>query len=586
MTRLSSRRKVRYAVVTAVAATLFVSACSDRESRPERPVGPADLVLTGGRIYTVHEDHPWATTVAVEDGRIAHVGDDSSIEPYIGAGTVVVGLGGKLVLPGFIDTHAHPLLSAGLSYALLLDFSLGPDEILDAVRAYAEANPDREIVLGSGFNALQFGPMGPRKELLDQAIDDRPAMLIDDGGHSAWVNSKMVEELGIGPDTPDPIPGVHFYQRDEDGTPTGWFLESQTIYPALAELGAYDTAAAMDPSNVVYSLLSNGGVTTVFDAGTFSFEELAFEVASTLDRQGTLPFRLVGSHMITHPRQAAGAVERFRELQDRHNGNRFHVGMIKIQNDGTTQAHTAAYLEPYEDVATSGETLLEPSALRELVLEADRADVDLHIHAIGDRAARDALDAIEAARAEDPSRGTRHTIAHLELIDDADLPRFAQLDVIAQTTPAWHSDNGQAVLDTLGASRFERLYRFRELVDDGVRVTFGSDFPASGILGASPLYNMQIGGTRLQLGEDSERIPGGPGQRLSVEELVRGYTLDAAYQLRLDGEVGSLEVGKRADFIVLSQNMFEIPADELSSVSVEARLLDGELVSGSLQSSQ
>jgi predicted amidohydrolase YtcJ len=326
-------------------------------------------------------------------------------------------------------------------------------------------------------------------------------------------------------------------------------------------------------------LLVVGGVTTVFDAGAFSFEAQVLGIAHEMDRQGTLPFRLVASHVITNPRRVDGAVERFLELGRLYDGDRMRVGMIKILNDGTTQALNAAYLEPYETVDSRGTVLLEPEVLRDFVLEADRARIDLHIHAIGDRAARDALDAIEKARRDDPNRGTRHTIAHLELIDDADLPRFAELDVIAQTTPAWHSHNGQEVLEVLGQERFDRLYRFRELLDAGVRVTFGSDFPASGIPGAWPVYNMAIGATRQLPGEP---IQGDAAQRLTIEELVRGYTIDAAYQLRMEDQVGSVEEGKRADLVSLRANIFELPREALFNPLVDATILDGEVVAGVL----
>jgi predicted amidohydrolase YtcJ len=543
------------------------------------PVGPAETVLVGANIYTLNPDMPWATALAITGGQFAHVGDESSVESFVGEETKVVDLEGRLVLPGFIDTHAHPLLSAGLSYALIVDPSLGPQELVEVVRSYAAANPNAEVVLGFGFDASHFGPEGPRKELLDEVVSDRPAMIIDEGSHSAWVNSKLIEVLGIGPDTPDPVPGAHYYQRDEDGVPTGWFIEGETFYAALVELDAFDAVEASNPSSLVYRLIVTGGVTTVFDAGAFSFEEQVLGIAREMDRQGTLPFRLVTSHVITNPRRVEGAVERFLELRRRYDGDRLRVGMIKIVNDGTTQALNAAYLRPYETVDSRGAVLLAPELLRDFVLEADRAQIDLHIHAIGDRAVRDALDAFEVARRDNPNRGTRHTIAHLELIDDADLPRFAEWHVIAQTTPAWHSYNGQEVLEVLGQERFDKLYRFRELLDAGVRVTFGSDFPASGIAGAWPIYNMAIGATRQLPGEP---IQGGAKQRLTIEELVRGYTIDAAYQLRMEDEVGSVEEGKRADLVILRANIFELAPEELFSPLVDATILDGEVVAGVL----
>lgn len=549
------------------------------------PLPPADLVLTGGTVYTVAEAAPRATALAIRDGEIVYVGDDDGVARFVGPNTQLVELDGRLVLPGFIDTHAHPVQSAGLSYALRLSSALSPDDVLIQVEAYAARNPDREFVLGFGFDETAFGPDGPRRELLDGVISDRPVILIDAGGHSAWVNSAALAEFGIDASTPDPIPGRHYYQRDPDGTPTGWLVESQAYMPHLAALGAFDAASAARPNNLVYGLFSSVGITTVYDAGMSSFEVQALEALAEMDRQGLLRFRVVASHQIQHPDQVAGAVLRFAELQRLYDGDRLRMGMIKIHNDGTTEAHTAAYLEPYTDVpSTSGAVLLEPSMLNPFVVAIDRAGIDIHIHALGDRAVRQALDAIALARAENPDADTRHTLAHVEQITDADVPRFAALDVTAQTTPYWYSADYTDQELVIGPERMLRLYRLQDLTESGARVTYGSDFPATGsdLLSMSPLWNIEAGATRQAIGDPNAPILGGVGARTSVEDMVRGYTLDAAHQLHMEDQVGSIEVGKRADLVVLGSNIFELPLHEIHQTPVDATLVDGVLTSGSL----
>ncbi len=549
------------------------------------PLQPADLVLTGGTIHTVAEAMPRATTVAIRDGEIVYVGDADGVERFVGPETETVDLGGRLVLPGFIDTHAHPVQAAGLAYALRVSSSVSPADVVLQVEAYAARYPDRAFVLGFGFDETAFGPDGPRREMLDSVVSDRPVILIDQGGHSAWVNSAALAEFGIDASTPDPIPGRHYYQRDPDGTPTGWLVESQAYMPHLAALGAFDATAAARPNNLVYGLFSSVGITTVYDAGMSSFEAEALEALADMDRRGLLPFRVVASHQIQHPDQVASAIERFAELRSTFDGDLLHMGMIKIHNDGTTEARTAAYLEPYTDVpSSSGAVLLDPSVLNPFVVAIDRAGIDVHIHAIGDRAVREALDAIALARAENPDADTRHTLAHVEQITDADVPRFAALDVTAQTTPYWYSSDYAGQELVIGPERMMRLYRLQELIESGARVTYGSDFPATGeeLLSMSPLWNIEAGATRQAIGDPSAPILGGVGARTSVEDMVRGYTLDAAHQLHMEDQVGSLEVGKRADLVVLAGNIFELPLHEIHQTGVDATMVDGEVVSGSL----
>lgn len=544
---------------------------------------PADLILVGADIHTVADARPLASAIAVRDGVIVYVGDDAHASRFMGPSTHVVDLGGRLVLPGFIDTHAHPFQAAGLSYALTLTSELSPPEVLERVAAYAENNPTRAFLVGFGFDETAFGPAGPRAELLDGVVGDRPVILIDAGGHSAWVNTAALEAFGIDASTPDPIPGRHYYQRDPDGSPTGWLVESQAYMPHLAALGAYDVTAAARPNNLVYAVFSSVGVTTVYDAGMSSFEPDALEVAADLDRRGALRFRVVASHMIQHPSQVAGAIARFAELREMYAGNRLHVGMIKIHNDGTTEARTAAYLAPYTDVPdSSGAVLLEPAELNPFVVAADRAGIDLHIHAIGDRTVRQALDAIALARSANPGADTRHTLAHVEQITVEDVPRFAALDVTAQTTPYWFAEDYTEQALVIGEARVQRLYRISELLETGARVTFGSDFPATGeeFFAMSPLWNIEAGATRQAIGEPNAPILGGPGSRVSVEAMVRGYTVDAAYQLHMEDEIGSLEVGKRADLVVLGGNIFEVPLHEIHAARVLVTMVDGELVHG------
>ncbi|MCP5068520.1 MAG: amidohydrolase [bacterium] len=568
-------RLAKFSLSLAIAAQL----CSCASPPVDGP--GAAHVFVDGAVYTLDPAQPWVSAVVVAEGRIAYAGEDQRALEFVGRETIVHDLHGRMLLPGFIDAHAHPMMAAGGgSDSLQIDPDDDADAIKKAVARYARKHPDVAVVMGFGFGAAQFGPDGPDKRVLDAAVSDRPVILVDEGGHSAWGNSRAFEVLRIDRDTPDPIPGAHYYKRDARGEPTGWMLESQTFMPALAKLGTVTVDGTVEGAGPLLALWSSVGVTAIFDAGMSAFEPVGFEALARLDREGRLPLRVVGSHMIQHPKQVADAVDRFIAQRSRYSTERVRVGSIKIHNDGTIEARTAAMLEHWVgEPDNRGGVLLERDELSSFVTRVDAAGIDIHIHVIGDRAIRQALDAVEAARKANGDTGTRITLCHVELIHDDDLPRFAPLDVIVQATPVWHVPPRPATAKSLGPERVARLERFAPLVRDGVRVTFGSDFPASGtIRGISPLHNIETGMTRQRFGNPEGEVLGGEAQRLDLETLLRGYTLDAAFQLRLEDEVGSIEVGKRADLIVLGANLFEVDPHAIHDVRVRLTMVGGEIV--------
>lgn len=592
--KLAMEKETRSSVRRIVGFTIgflclgFLTTCSSNNDNGDLALAEpviADLVLTGGKVYTVNSAQPWAEAVAIKGDTLVFVGDAAAAQAHIGSATQVVDLDGRMVLPGFIDTHAHPMQSAGMVYALQLESSMNLADIQEAVASYAGENPDRSLLLGFGYGEFHFGSAGPTKEMLDAAVPDRPVLLIDEGGHSAWANTRALEVFGIDASTPDPIPGKHFYRRDSEGNLTGSMVESQTFFRLLAAFGAYDSALALEDDNLVYLVFRLSGITTVFDAGMSAFEPQALAVAAQLADEGRLPFRLVASHMIQNPDQVPGAVAHFRDLEKTYNRGLLKMGGVKIHNDGTIEARNAAMLEPYTDQpGNSGAVLLEADALEAFVVELDAAGIDIMIHTIGDRAAREALDAMASAHRQNQNASTRHTLTHLEQVSDSDLPRFAQIpNLIANTTPFWHSFFAESVAG-LGEVRADRYHRYRQLLEGGVRVTFGSDFPATGDspFDMAPLRNIEVGHTRQPIGEPDARILGDPSERLSIEELIRGYTLDAAYQLRMEDQIGSLEVGKQADLVILDKDIFAVPAHEIHQIRIETTMLAGEVIFGEI----
>ncbi len=375
------------------------------------------------------------------------------------------------------------------------------------------------------------------------------------------------------------MPGFSYYKRDANGDATGYLLEG-TAKMAMEQLDVITEDIIVEGTAIVIDIMNAYGVTAAFDAGLLGDEAMARSVLQRLEDNGDLTLRLLGSYRADGAEEVAGAVENTLEWSQSVKGKRYHYRVLKILDDGTVEGRTAAMFEDYQgEPGNSGETVFTEEEMTSMVVGAAKHDIDVHIHALGERAIHESLNAIEVAREEAPDSRTRYALCHIQVITDQDLARFAELDVMAQSTPLW------ALYDTEGEQfvsddQFNRFWRFNSLKELGVRLTFGSDFPASGAgtLGLSPVVQIEIGHTRQNPGEPAAPIQPRESERLDIESLVRGFTIDAAYQLRMEDQVGSIEVGKKADLIVLDRNIFEIDPYTIHDVRVLTTMLDGEVV--------
>ncbi len=537
----------------------------------------ADTVFLGGKIYTVNSQAPWAEAVAVKDGEIVYVGDEGGLTSFIGPETDRLDLGGQMLLPGFIDTHVHPVLAAASMNFLSFDVEDDLKAIYKKLKAYAKENPEQDFIVGHGFSPAMFD-QDPTSEMLDEIIADRTVLLIDTGGHLGWANSKAMEAAGVNASTPDPIPGSHYYVRDKHGKPTGYMYEESTFEPFLMLSKGNVSGEVQRNAAELFPLMSSFGITSVFDASMEWFLHEGLEAMKILEGEAELPFRMVASMTVDRELTNDEIIEKFRGLQRAYHGDHLSVGVIKIGLDGTIEGKSAALLNTYKH-GGSGALNWEPEVYKKRFVALDKGGIDIHIHAIGDRAVNLALDAIEAAREANGYHGTRHTVCHTEVVQSSDIPRFKALDVIAQTTPVWHAYYSDEDSHMLSDTDKENLFPFRSISETGARVTFGSDFPYGGGLEALlPAYNLEIGHTRQWPGNsDIEPLPR-VSEKLPLETLIRGYTLDAAYQLRMEDKIGSIEVGKRADLIVLGENLFDLPAEDLHNLKVEMTMVDGKVV--------
>ncbi|MFN8652214.1 MAG: amidohydrolase [Gemmatimonadales bacterium] len=555
-------------VFAAAAGALALLGCT-LERRA--PVVPADLVLRHGVIYTMSPARTWADAVAIRDGRVVYVGEDPGVDKFIGLSTSVIDLGGRLVLPGFQDSHAHPI-SAGLELGeASLYTAKTPAEVEGTIRAYAAQHPDLPWVRGNGWQLPVFPGANPKRELLDRLVPNRPAFLYAADGHSAWVNSKALELAGITKDTKDPPNGR--IERDATGAPSGTLREA-AIGLVSKLLPTYSTQERIGAARRALAEANRLGITSITDADAGP-EYL--EAYRALDDQNQLTARVYAAiHVEDNPIE--GETGRLVTLRRRYTGGRLRADQVKFYADGVIEARTAALLAPYAGHgAESGSLNYTPEDLSARITALDRQGFQIHVHAIGDRAIRVTLDALANARRENGHRDARPIVAHIELFDPADLVRFRDLGVIASFQPFWAQADEyirDLTLPVLGPARSRWLYPIETMLNSGAVVVGGSDWSVSSL---NPLDAIQVAITRRSVEE-----PDGPAwipeERADLPRLLAAYTINAAYATRAERETGSIEVGKLGDVIVLDQNIFAIPATKIHEARVLLTLVEGHEV--------
>ena len=568
----------------------FLNACSeDNEgiSRKDIEVVPgkaevvADTVLTSGKIYTGNPEQAWAEALAIKDGQIIYVGDAKEAQEFIGNNTERRDLSGRFVMPGIIDAHVHPAWGGIKAlYQCNFPFTATPDEIAATISKCVEEQPDAEWIRGGQWTSDFFvnNDIGSPRLWLDRLSDDKAILLRDDSGHNMWVNSRALELAGINSDSEDPDGGS--YARETGSRqPNGLLIEAYTAMNKIVP--EWDQASYQAGAQYSVNHANELGITGFKDASASEPEVKGFY---NLDQQGELT-----AHVASCLYEAVGDnknaldIEKFITLRDRYKSEHVLTNFVKIFLDGVpTASRTAAMLAPYlpehegaED--NYGSLHLSPEELTKAVIGLDKAGFTVKIHAAGDRAIRVSLDAIEAARETNGRSGLRHELAHAELIDPADIPRFAELNVVADFSPyIWFPS---PIVDSLiGAvgDRIDQAWPARALLDNNAPMLAGSDWP-SAVPDMNPWTGMEALITRA---DPLHRYPGTIGKEhaLTLKEAISIYTLSGARALKIAGKTGTLEVGKLADFIVLNHNLFEIPADQISDTSVDMTFFEGKLV--------
>jgi predicted amidohydrolase YtcJ len=546
--------------------------------------GPS-VVFRGGTVYTVAPAQPWAEAVAVRDKSVIAVGSNAEIDKLIGPETRVIELNGRMILPGFVEGHIHPFLGSFFSAGVNLQLATREDA-LAAIAKFARENPTGPL-RGFGWRVDMFPPEGPNKADLDRILPDRPAFFFSIDGHNLWANSKALEMAGIGRDTADPIPGFSFYARDAKGDPTGYVLE---IAAVLATVNAVDPISVSAMGRLLEGWLPEAaaaGITTVFDAGVPPIGEdqgAILKFYTELERQGRLPFRVIASYMMKGP-PIENAVRDALDLHRRIRTELVQARMLKIVGDGTAEAYTALLLEPYADKPDSrGQSPFSQEQWTRMITDADAAGIDIHVHACGEGTTRIVLNAFEAAIAANPKRDRRHSMAHLVLVDDADIPRFARLGVNAQFSANWMSadpDSVDILLERYGPERQRKIYRPRSILETGGTISFGTDWPAAGYFATfKPLDAIQVAVTRQLIGKPDAPVLEPASERLDLAQAVHANTMGAAHQLRMEHQVGSIEAGKHADLIVLEKNIFAVDKHDIAKVRIDMTMMNGRFTHG------
>ena len=537
-------------------------------------IAPADILIVHAKVYTLNADKPWAQSVAIRKGKIVAVGTDEEVGRHRGIGTKLIDAGGKLVLPGFTDCHIH-FLDGSISLGRVnLEGASDPADIQNRLRAYAAKHSDDEWILGRGWNYAMFGADAlPHKKYLDEFFPHRPVFLEGYDGHTYWANSKALALAGITKDTPNPANGI-IVRDAKTGEATGALEEAaQTlvakVVPKLTEVEKLSALrAGMKWAN-------QNGITRVHSAGG-DFEEL--HLFNELRSEGQLSVRFYIAYFLNPPELRAQDLEAIELARKKYHDDWIDTNAVKFMLDGVVESHTAAFLEAYsDDPSTKGALFWGPEKYKAAVAELDKRRLQLFTHAIGDYAIRTALDAYEFAKTQNHTKDRRSRVEHIEDSSAADIPRFGKLGVIASMQPL-HAYPDADTLDVwarnVGPERAARAWVWKSIAEHGGHYCFGSDWP---VVTLNPWEGVQTAVTR----QTSEGKPVGgfvPSQRISVAQAVAGYTLGAAYAGHREKTEGSIEVGKVADVIIVSKNIFEIAPHRIADTRVATTIVGGKIV--------
>ena len=552
----------------------LLTGCSEVVNIEPYPTQTSRIVLINGQIFTLDEETPSANTMVIEQGKILFVGDNVSAKTYINTESKVIDLKGKFILPGLVDSHTHPGLVAILgeepddNNPPVLPVS-SKAELFNYLEKYASDNWYQPFILLGSWDVATFLPDGPTKEELDRIFPYRPVILMDNSGHSSWANSSALWLLGIDENTPDLSKNISYFVRNKTGEPTGWIKE-YALFPSLGDLLVPSDEVLENKLLTFLTELRNQGVTTLWDAGNFDWDDAIYNVLSKLDNSGKLPLHYEGSYHIWQPNQLPDAVNSLKGLRTKYSGERLNFNTIKIHYDGVSEIQTAGMLEPYVGTKNNrGGVLFSAKVLANFMLELNREKLHLHLHSVGDRSTQEILDAVEiATEINKKPLEIRITLSHLEIVSDKDIARFNKFGLFANFTPHWFSGTefGTAGAYNLGEERASKSQEIHKFASQHAQITLSSDVTSEAEKHrANPFIGIQMSVTRKE-NDSTVSFKISPTQGITVQDAIKAYTINGARQLGLEKDIGSLSVGKKANFIILENNLNEQKVEEIHKV--------------------
>ena len=562
-----SRRIFHRRLAGGLVMLLAVTCGRTREARQ-----PAELIIEGAAVVTMNPAQPAAEGVAIAGGKIVRVGSGADVLKLKGRSTRVISLPGKMVLPGFQDSHIH-LVMGGLELSQCnLNGLETREEVSAAIKAYAAAHPEKPWIEGAGWDLPIFPGGNPDKSELDRLVPDRPAFLGAADGHSAWANSRALEIAGITARTPDPLNG-RIERRPGTREPSGTLREAaqRLVSRHVPEPTAEDYVQGLRDG---LALANRAGITSIIEARA---DDKILEAYRMLDRAGELTVQALVSLQV-EPEKGVGQVGGLVRTREQSAGRRVRATAAKIFVDGVIESRTAALLEPYVDrPGDRGQPLLDQEELDRLAEALEKAGFQIHIHAIGDRAVRMSLNAFAAAGKVNGALDLRHHIVHLELIDPADIPRFKELGVVANFQGLWAYPDEYVTKLTepiLGSERSGRLYPIGSVVRSGAKIAGGSDWSVSSL---NPLEAIQVAVTRRPI-DGGEGPAWLPNELIDLRTALEAYTVNGAYLSHRETSTGSIEPGKSADIVVLDRDLFAVSPSEIHTARVLLTMLEGDVV--------
>jgi len=553
--------------------------------------GPADWLFSGGGIYTMNPAQPWAQAVAVRGNRIVYVGDARGAARWRGPQTRLVNLKGRMLLPGFVDAHDHLASIGATKLGVNVRGLIGKDAILARVKEWVQQQPAGAVLRGHGWSMESIQGVSPRREWLDAITGDRPMYLLSFDMHDMWFNTAAMQLAGVGAKTPD-LSKTQYYERDPDGTPSGHSHEDASMQILLA-MGFTSPETIAESQKLTIDRAPQHGITTYMEAGPLmgprnQDNEWVYQKLIDRDRAGQLPLRIVGTVWTRSMGDDPEAITALlKDWNQRLRSEHVQISINKLWSDGVLLSGGALTLEAFsDDPYNNGRMTFTGEHIQRQIEATQKAGFDMHIHVDADGSTRTVLDAYQRAFARLGNKGTRHTICHNTMVHPADIPRYKAMGILANATPLWGTDYDgiyrKSYEKRIGKQRIEeRLLPYGDLQRAGAIVTYGADIPGVDLPEIAPLIQLEAAVTRKRPGFPNDE-PLVARQRVSVAEALRNYTWNGAYQLRLEDRIGSIEVGKLADLVVLGANLFQVVPEQIHQVPVLITLMDGRATHDSL----